>query len=63
MATESVVKRVRGEFLEMPDLKVTVPQAMRLWGLDRAECTEVIDILVKRSFLRVMPDGQVARAA
>lgn len=63
MELESVVNRIRNEFIEMPGLKVSIPQAMRLWGLERAECDEVIDVLVKRAFLRMMPDGYVTRAA
>lgn len=29
--------RVRGEFLEMPGLRLTMPQARRLWGLEEEE--------------------------
>ena len=27
--------RIRGEYLEMPGLKLTLAQAQRLWGLDQ----------------------------
>ena len=30
----ALVHRVRGEFLEMPGLRLTRAQAQRLWGLD-----------------------------
>lgn len=57
----TVVERVRGEFLEMPGLKLTVPQAARLMGLDAAACRHVIDVLVELAFLRWTPGGAVAR--
>ncbi len=33
-----LLQRVRAEYLEMPGLKLTAPQARRLWGLDCATC-------------------------
>ena len=38
MDLENVVRRVRGEFMEMPGLRLTPAQAMRLWGLERETC-------------------------
>jgi hypothetical protein len=37
-ATEEVLRRVQGEFLEMPGLRLTRAQACRMWGLDPASC-------------------------
>ena len=34
----ALVERARGEFLEMPGLRLTIPQAARLWGLDTDSC-------------------------
>jgi hypothetical protein len=50
-ATSDLVHRVRGEFLEMPGLRLNVPQAQRLWGLDAPRCTAVLDTLVERGVL------------
>ena len=33
-----LLSRVRGEFREMPGLRLSLEQAMRLWALDRATC-------------------------
>jgi hypothetical protein len=33
-----VLRRVQGEYIEMPGLRLTIAQAQRLWGLDRAVC-------------------------
>ena len=52
MDFESVVRRVRGEFLEMPGLRLTFTQAMRLWGLGEEDCQRVIDALIRSCFLQ-----------
>lgn len=56
----ALVERARGEFLEMPGLRLTIPQAARLWGLDADSCSRIIDALVGSSFLRWSADGTVA---
>jgi hypothetical protein len=63
MEFEYVVQRVRGEFLEMPGLRLTVAQAQRLWGLDATSCEAVIDALVGSRFLRRTAAGKVTRDA
>ena len=40
---EAVLQRVQGEFLEMPGLQLTQPQARRLWGLDSVSCEALVD--------------------
>jgi len=56
---EETLRRVRAEFLEMPGLKLTVPQAQRLWGVDRRTCEAVIDELMQSRFLSRTRDGAV----
>lgn len=58
---DAVAYRVRAEFLEMPDLRLTVPQAARLWGLGADDCQRVIDRLVGAAFLRRTSAGLVMR--
>ena len=60
MDGEALIRRVRGEFLEMPGLKLTVGQAARLWGLRPAECEAIIAALVDADFLRRTACGAVA---
>ena len=43
---------VQAEYLEMPGLRLTVPQARRLWGLERRMCDEILHELVATHFLR-----------
>jgi hypothetical protein len=56
-----LVHRVRNEFIEMPGLQLTLPQAARLWGLDHDASRLVIAALVEGDFLRWTPRGTVIR--
>ena len=58
---DEVLRRVRGEFLEMPGLRVTEPQARRLWGLDSVSCEALLDALVNAKFLCRTRDGAFMR--
>jgi hypothetical protein len=62
MDFDTLVRRVRSEFLEMPGMRLTPAQAVRLWGLEPAVCQKVIDALVGATFLRWTPAGMVTRA-
>jgi len=62
MDLENVVRRIRGEFREMPGLRLTPAQAMRLWGLEREMCARVIEGLVDTAFLRWTRGGTIALA-
>ena len=55
MSFAPLVDRVRSEFIEMPGLELTMPQAMRLWNLDGDNCGSVIAALVNVGFLRWTP--------
>ena len=37
---QEVVRRIRGEFLEMPGLRLTLDQARRLWRLEDADAPD-----------------------
>jgi hypothetical protein len=58
---QALASRVRAEFIEMPGLRLTLPQAARLWGLELGACRTVIDVLVRSAFLRWTNAGAVAR--
>ena len=49
--SKELARRVHGEFMEMPGLRLNVRQAERLWGLDAPECEAVLDTLVERGVL------------
>jgi len=61
MIQDSLLGRLRAEFLEMPGLRLTVPQAQYLCGVDRVQCQQMLDALVAARFLCVRPDGAYMR--
>jgi Fic family protein len=52
MNEAELLSRVRGEYLEMPGLVLTVEQAGRLWGVDAPTSRRLLDALVEGEFLR-----------
>ena len=56
---DDAVRRARGEFLEMPGLKLTLPQAARLWAYEARFCRDVLAALVDAQFLVASGDGFV----
>jgi hypothetical protein len=62
MELENVVRRIRGEFREMPGLSLTLAQATRLWGLERETCRIVVDRLVAAAVLRRTAGGAIMLA-
>ena len=59
---DNELRRVQGEFNEMPGLRLTLPQAQRLWGLDRAACDSLLGALVDAKFLLRTRDGAFVRS-
>jgi hypothetical protein len=59
--SNETLRRIQAEFLEMPGLKLTVPQAARLWGVDPTTCETVIETLIRAHFLRRTRDGAITR--
>ena len=60
---QDLLRRICGEYLEMPGLLLTPAQAQRLWALDAATCTHALDYLVESGFLVRQRDGKYGRAA
>jgi len=54
---EELFRRIQCEFLEMPGLRLTQPQACRLWGLEREVCRQLLASLVDAKFLTRTRDG------
>jgi hypothetical protein len=57
-----VIRRIKAEYGEMPGLSVTLPQAQRLWALDRQTCERAFDALVTSGILRRTPRDRFIRA-
>jgi hypothetical protein len=58
---EEVLRRIQGEYLEMPGLCLTSAQARRLWGLDSDICDALLGALVDAKFLHQTRDGAFIR--
>ena len=56
-----LLRRIQGEFLEMPGLRLTEPQARRLWNLDALSCSTVVSVLLDAGFLFKTSDGSLMR--
>jgi hypothetical protein len=59
---DALLHRIRGEFVEMPGLRLTKAQAARLWHLDPVIVTSLLGMLVETQFLAHTPDGAYRRA-
>jgi hypothetical protein len=60
---EQVLERIHAEYLEMPDMRLTLEQLQRLCGIERSLCQVVLDSLVQAKFLCVTSNGSYARFA
>ena len=49
--TQQLLNRIRSEYLEMPGLVLTLPQAARLWGLGVSRSALLLSMLVDTGFL------------
>ena len=58
---QSTLTRVRGEFDEMPGLRVTEEQAQALLGLPKPASRWVLERLAKDGFLACTPQGVYMR--
>jgi hypothetical protein len=53
--------RIRTEYIEMPDLKLTGRQVQRLWNLPRDVCEAALASLLEEGFLMQSPNGAYVR--
>ena len=58
---ETLIERIRGEFLEMPGLCLTWAQAARLLALERDTSRELPRKLWEAGFLRLTVNGAYVR--
>ena len=56
------IQIIRGEFLEIPGLRLTSDQVQKLWGLHRDACAAVLENLLHQRFLQLTADGHYVRA-
>ena len=61
-AQDALLRRVRSEYCEMPGMRLTMDQAMRLWTLDRQTCTSVLNSLIATHYLELDGSGRYRKA-
>jgi hypothetical protein len=54
---------IRGEFSEMPGLRLTRAQFRRLWSLGAEESDRILEHLIRTGFLVETRDGLIGRRA
>jgi hypothetical protein len=57
----SLVDRIRAEYIEQPGLRLTEAQACRLWRLDEPTTRVALRELTVAAFLQRSEDGRYAR--
>lgn len=57
---QTVLDRIRAEYLEMPGMRLKVEQLQRLIGVERSLCEGVLASLVGAKFLYIKSDGSYA---
>jgi hypothetical protein len=60
---EQIMRRIRAEYREMPDMSLRPEQVQRLCGIEGAMCKEALGALVEAKFLRVRSDGSYVLGA
>jgi hypothetical protein len=51
VSVRTLAHQIRGEYEEMPCLRLTLPQASRFWNVDQETCRAVLEQLVADGFL------------
>jgi hypothetical protein len=59
---EKPLRRVREEYLDAPNLRLTPSGAQRVFGLQPLPCMEILEALLVENFLRRTSDGLFVRA-
>jgi hypothetical protein len=58
---DALVRRIRGEFDDMPGLSLTLTQASRLLGIDRPACARILAALTRDGALRCTAENLYVR--
>ena len=55
-----LISCIRREYLDMPGVALTLPQAARLWDVEEHRCRAALQALVSAGFLTLRDDGRFA---
>jgi hypothetical protein len=57
----SLITRIQNDFLDCPQLAVTLEEAQRRFSIDRATCEALLAVLIDGRVLARTPDGAFTR--
>lgn len=57
----SLITRIQNHFLNAPNLALSLAEAERRFGVDRATCEAILDLLADATVLARTADGSFAR--
>lgn len=60
-ADRAQMQRVRAEYVDMPGLNLTIPQAARLFGVTVRDAEQLLSEMVRQHFLEHDPGGLYKR--
>jgi len=63
VSKDEMLRRIHRDYLEMPDLRLSAPQAQRVWQLDEQTCTNLLESLREDGLLHRSHDGTYVLAA
>jgi uncharacterized protein with von Willebrand factor type A (vWA) domain len=63
VSKDEMLRRIHRDYLEMPDLRLSRPQAQRVWQLDEQTCTKLLESLREEGLLHRGHDGMYVLAA
>lgn len=60
---EELLQRVRDEYADRPNLRLTPSQAQQVFGLEPAACVAILEVLMTENFLTRTNEGYFVRTA
>ena len=60
VSKDEMLRRIHCDYLDMPDLRLSRPQAQRVWQLDEQTCTRLLESLTEDGLLHRGHDGMYA---
>lgn len=58
---DELVRRIQSEYVQRPELRLTLEEAQDLWQLERTECEALLTALVDAAFLRRIGGAFIVR--
>jgi uncharacterized protein with von Willebrand factor type A (vWA) domain len=57
VSKDEMLRRIHQDYLELPDVRLSLTQAQRVWQLDERTCAELLESLIESGLLHRSHDG------